>query len=223
MCERIRFAGLAAVAATFALSAAACGSSSSSLASESPSQVLAATIAATKAATSYEISSSGSFGSGVTSFDLKVVGTDVSGTYVLNGATVDLVDVTGNIYIKAPASFYTGEGASATKSALLAADWVEIPASSSYAADFSSLSTFTDIASQLEAAGTVTSGGTASVDGQSVVILKNASGDTLDVASSGTAYPVQVTETGSSAGTYNFSNWDSIATFTAPPNPFTLP
>ena len=35
----------------------------------------------------------------------------MSGTYIFSGSTVDLVDVAGNIYIKAPASFYTGEGA----------------------------------------------------------------------------------------------------------------
>jgi hypothetical protein len=226
--QRIRFICVAAGAATVALLASACGGSTgatvSSVASESPSQVLAAAVSATKAATSYEVSASGTFSTGITSFDLKVVGADISGSYVLNGATVDLVDSAGTIYIKAPASFYTTEGASAVEAALLAVGWVEIPSSSSYAADFSSLSNFTDVASQLEAAGTVTSGGTGSVDGQAVDILKNTSGSTLDVASSGTAYPVQVTETaGTEAGTYKFSDWDGVPTFTAPPSALQLP
>jgi hypothetical protein len=223
MSERFRYTSLAAIAATVAIGAAACGSSTSSIASDTPSQVLAATVAATKAATSYEVSASGSFASGITSFDLKVVGTSISGSYVLNGATIDLMDIAGDFYIKAPAAFYVGEGATAAESTFLAAGWVEITPSSSYASDFSSLSMFTDIASQLENVGTVTSGGTGTVNGQSVVILKDTSGDTLDVASSGTAYPVQVTETGTSAGTYNLSNWDSVAKFTPPPNPLTLP
>ncbi|MGP8162149.1 MAG: hypothetical protein ACLQGJ_13165 [Candidatus Dormibacteria bacterium] len=215
--------GAMAVVAVAAALAAGCGSSSSSLASETPSQILAAAVSATKGATSYEISSTGSFGSGVTGFDLKVVGTSISGTYVLSGSTVDLVDVAGNIYIKAPASFYTGEGATSGEAALLAPEWVEIPASSSYASDFSSLSNFTDISSQLTPSGTVTSNGTGTVNGQAVVILKDTSGDTLAIATSGPAYPVQTKETGSTAGTFNFSTWNSVPAITAPPNPLTLP
>jgi hypothetical protein len=221
MSERIRYASVTAAAAV-ALMAGACGGGSS-LASETPSQVLAAAVSATKSATSYEISGSGSFTSGVSGFDLKVAGTSIDGSFVMSGATIDLAEVSGNIYVKAPASFYAAAGASATQSALLAAGWVEITSGSSYAGDFSSLSNFTDISSQLSAAGTVTSDGTGTVNGQSVVLIKNASGTVLAVASSGTAYPVQVKETGANAGTYNLSNWNSIATITAPPNPLTIP
>jgi hypothetical protein len=214
---------LVVVAAAAAL-ATGCGSSSSSLASKTPSQIVAAAESATKGATSYEISGSGG-SSGVTSFDLKVVGADISGSYTLSGATVDLIDISSNIYIKAPASFYTGEGASAAGAALLGGVWVEIPASSSYASDFSSLSNITDIPSKLSStSATFTSDGTGTVDGQSVVFLKDTTGgDVVAIATSGPAYPLQVKETGSTAGTYDLSNWNSIATFTAPPNPVKLP
>jgi hypothetical protein len=67
---------------------------------------------------------------------------------------------------------------------------------------------------------TVTSGGTGTVDGQSVVILKAADGTTVDIAGSGTAYPVQVrTDT----AVYHLSDWNGVGTFTPPPNPIVIP
>jgi hypothetical protein len=217
---------VAAAAVTIAVMAAGCGSSSSSsLASKTPSQIVAAAESAIKGATSYEVSVSGTTSTGVTSFDLKVVGADISGSYVLNGASIDMVEVASNIYIKAPASFYTAEGASAAGAALLVGVWVEITAGSSYASDFSSLSTITDLPSKLSSTtDTFTSDGTGTVDGQSVVFLKDTtSGNVVAIATSGPAYPLQVKETGSTSGTYDLSNWNSIATFTAPPNPVKLP
>ena len=223
MSEPTRWAGVAAVAATIAVMATGCGSTASSLASKTPSQILAAAVSATKGASSYEISGSGSTSTGVSSFDLKVVGADISGSFVMSGATVDMVEIASNIDIKAPASFYTAAGASATGSALLTGVWVEITAGSSYASDFSSLSNTTDISSKLSSTTTVTSDGTGTVDDQPVVFLKDPSGDVLGIATSGPAYPLQVKETGSTAGTYDLSNWNSVATFTAPPNPVKLP
>jgi hypothetical protein len=222
MSKHPRWAGVATASATIAVMAAGCGSSSSSLVSKTPSQILAAAEAAIKGATSYEISGSGG-SSGITGFDLKVVGTDISGSYTLSGTTVDLLDVASTICIKAPVAFYTAEGASAAGAALLGGVWVEIPASSSYASKFSSLSNITDISSKLTTTATFTSDGTGTVNGQSVVLLKDSSGDVVGIATSGTPYPLQLTSTGSNAGTYDLSNWNSLATFTAPPNPVTLP
>ena len=226
MPEPTRWAGVAAAAVTIAVMAAGCGSSSSSsLASKTPSQIVAAAESAIKGATNYEVSGSGTTSTGITSFDLKVVGANISGSYVLNGASIDMVKVASNIYIKAPASFYTAEGASATGAALLGGVWVEITAGSSYASNFSSLSNITDLPSKLSSTtATFTSDGTGTVDGQSVVFLKDTTGgDVVAIATSGPAYPLQVKETGSTAGTYDLSNWNSIATFTAPPNPVKLP
>ena len=86
--------------------------------------------------------------------------------------------------------------------------------------DFSALSALTDISADLSSAGTVTSGGTGTVDGQSVVILKAADGTTVDIAGAGTAYPVQVrTDT----AVHQLSDWNGVGTFTPPPNPIVIP
>jgi hypothetical protein len=224
MPEPTRWAGVAAAAVTIAVMAAGCGSSSS-LASKTPSQIVAAAESAIKGATNYEVSGSGTTSTGITSFDLKVVGTNISGSFVLNGASIDMVEVASNIYIKAPASFYAAKGASAAGAELLGGAWVEITAGSSYASNFSSLSNITDLPSKLSSTtATFTSDGTGTVDGQSVVFLKDTtSGDVVAIATSGPAYPLQVKETGSTPGTYDLSNWNSVATFTAPPNPVKLP
>lgn len=223
MSERTSWAVAAGAAAVIALLASACGASSNGVATKTPAQILAACTSAVKSASSFEVSSTGSFGDGVTSLDLKVVGTNVSGVFVKDGNTVNVVDVGGNIYMKAPASFYSDAGVGATKSAVLASVWVEATAGSTVASNFSALSNFTDVAGQLSGVGSVTSGGTGTVDGQSVVILKSGEGTTLDVATTGTAYPVQVTEGGTGAGVFNFTNWNAVPSFTAPPNPLTLP
>lgn len=225
MSKRMRWAGAAGAAAAIALLAAACGASSNGVAAKTPAQIVAAAELAIKGATSYEVSSSGTSGTSVTSFDLKVVGADISGTYTLNGSTVDLLVVASTIYIEAPASFYTAEGASAAGAARLGGAWVEIPAGSSYSSDFSSISNITDLPSKLPSTtDTFTSDGTGTVEGQPVVFVKDTtSGNVVAIATSGPAYPLQVKETGSTAGTYDLSNWNSVATFTAPPNPLTLP
>jgi hypothetical protein len=55
------------------------------------------------------------------------------------------------------------------------------------------------------------------------VILKATDGSTVDIASSGPAYPVRVTTTGSDAAVYSLSNWNGVGAFTAPPNPILIP
>jgi hypothetical protein len=212
-----------AMAVTALATALTAGCGSSSLASESPSQILAAAVSATKSASSYEISGTGNFGNGVTSMDFKVAGKNLSGSIVINGSTIDLVEVTDNIYMKAPASFYTSEGTSSSDASILASTWVEATSGSSVASDFSSLADITDVSSELTASGKVTSEGTGTVNGQSVVLLKDSAGNILAIATSGPAYPVQVKATGSTSGVLNLSNWNSIPAITAPPNPMKIP
>ena len=79
------------------------------------------------------------------------------------------------------------------------AAWVEAPAGSSTASDFSGLSSLTDVSSTLKNHGTLAAGGTGTVDGQAVVFVKDTTnGGTLAVATSGPAYPVQLSQTSGS-------------------------
>ena len=211
-----------AAAAMLVLLTTACGGKG--LGSDSPAQILAAAKTAVQNASSYEISGTGDFGSGIDRLDFKVVGADLSGSFTESGSVVQVMVVDGNVYLKAPAVFYTADGVSANEASVLASTWVEATAGSSVASDFSSLSDLTNISSELPSTGTLTSGGTATVDGQSVVVLKDTvGGTTLAVATSGAAYPLQMKKTGSSTTVFDLSNWNGVAPFTAPPNPLTLP
>jgi len=197
----------------------------SGLASETPTQIVQAAAAAVSNASGFEASATGHFGNGVTSFDFKVHGSDIDGTVTLNGNIVDLDVIGGNVYFKAPLAFWTAEGVSGATAAQFAAEWVEAPAGSSTASDFSGLSSLTDVSSTLENHGPLAAGGTGTVDGQSVVFVKDSTnGGTLAVATSGPAYPVQLSETsGSASGVLTYSNWNAVAAFTLPPSPFTIP
>lgn len=197
----------------------------SGLASEFPSQIVQAAATAAQQASGFEMSATGNFGSGVTAFDFKVRGNDIDGSLTLDGSSIALDIIGGNVYFEAPAAFWTAEGMSTDIAAQLAGQWVEAPAGSSTASDFSGVSSFTDISSALKQHGTLAAGGTATVDGQAVVIVKDTSnGGSLAVATSGTAYPVRLSQTtGSTTGVITFSDWDAVSAFTPPPNAVTVP
>ena len=215
--------GLARWAGAAVAVAALAGCGTSSLASETPSQILAAAATATRNASGYEITSTGEFPDSITSLDLRVAGADYRGTFVVAGVTISVMQVTGNVYVSAPAAYYMNAGERSAAAADLNDVWVAGAAGSKVANDFSALSARLDISSDLSSTGTVTAAGTGNVDGQPVVILKATDGSTVDIASSGPAYPVRVTTTGSDAAVYNLSNWNGIGTFTAPPSPILIP
>ena len=199
--------------------------SSSGLASETPAQIMRAAQTAVKSVSGYEMSGTGNFGNGVTSIDFKVHGADIAGTAVMNGSTLDMDQVGGNFYFKAPAAFWTAEGAPSAVSSELAGVWVEIPAGSSSSSDFTSFSSLADVSSLLQTTDTLAPGGTGTIDGQSVVFVKDTTNPgSIAIATSGPAYPVRATVTGSSeSGSITFSNWNGVPALSPPPNPLTIP
>jgi len=215
--------GLMVAGAVDTALAGGCGSSGGGLAAEPPDQIYQAVESATAHASGYEARGNVKVDGSPVTFDFTVQGSDFSGTFDLNGYTISVLAVGGRYYLNAPAAALTNDFAvSGTAAAQLGGQWLLIPASE--AADFSQLTSVTDISRELAKHGTLTAGGTATIDGQKVVLVKDASEDsTLAIASSGPAYLVRVTETGSSAGQADFSNWNSIPAVTAPPSPISLP
>jgi hypothetical protein len=211
----VRSAAIAAAALT-----AACGSVG--LASETPAQIYQAAASATAQVSGYEATGEVAVAGANVTFDFKVHGSDFAGSFVLDGNSIQVLAVRGTFYIDAPeAALATDFGISSVEAALLAGRWVEVPKSES--ADFTDLTSVTDIAAQLAHHGSLTAGGTAVTDGQQVVLVHDGSDSVLAVATSGPAYPVRITATGAGAGHADFSNWNGIAAVTAPPNPIILP
>lgn len=60
--------------------------------------------------------------------------------------------------------------------------------------------------------------GTATVNGQSAIVLKDPDGSVLDVAASGPPYPLRIAaKKGTTAGTIEFTQWNAVPAPTAPP------
>ena len=201
------------------------GPGSNGLASKSPNQIVQAAVTAVQKASGFEMSGTGNFGGGVTGFDFKVRGSNVDGSMALDGSTVDLEMLAGNVYFKAPAAFWTTEGATGDVVTQYANRWVEIPASSASSSGFPDISSLTNISSALEKHGTLASGGTGTVNGQAAVFVKDTTnGGTVAIATTGPGYPLRLTSTsGSTSGAITFSNWDGVSAFAAPPNPISIP
>jgi hypothetical protein len=216
----VRVMAAATVAAATAALTAACGGGG--LASETPAHIYEAAASATAQVSGYEATGEVAVAGSKVTFDFKVHGSDFAGSFVLDGSTIHVLAVTGTFYIDAPeAALATDFGISSVEAALLAGRWVEVPPSES--TDFTDLTSVTDIAAQLAHHGSLTAGGTATIGGQQVVVVNDGSDSVLAVATSGPAYPVRITATGSSAGHADFSNWNGIAAVTAPPSPIILP
>ena len=200
------------------------GGGSNGIASKSPDQILQAATTAVKGASGFEMTGSGNFGGGVTSVDFTVHGSNLEGSMTLDGDSVGFDYIGGNVYFNAPAAYWTAQDATSAEVSQYAGKWVEIPAGSSSASDFSGVSDITDIAGDLSDHGTLASDGTGTVDGQSVVFVKDTStGGVVAVATTGTAYPLRLSETGATSATLDFSNWNNVPSFTPPPNPLSIP
>ena len=212
--------GIAGLVAAAAALTAACGGGS--LASETPTQIYEAAASTTARVSGYEATGEVAVAGSTVTFDFKVHASDFAGSFVLGGSTIRVLAVQGTFYIDAPeAALATDFGISSVEAELLADRWVEVPSSES--ADFTDLTSVTDIAAQLAHHASLTAGGTATIDGQQVVLVHDGDDSLLAVATSGPAYPVRITATGSSAGHADFSNWNGIAAVTAPPSPIILP
>jgi hypothetical protein len=209
-------AGMVVAAAALA----ACGSGGR--ASETPAQIYEAAASATAQVSGYEATGEVAVAGSKVTFDFKVHGSDFAGSFALDGSTIQVLAVQGTFYIDAPEAALANDfGISSVEAALLADRWLKVPSSES--ADFIDLTSVTDIAAQLAHHGSLTADGSATIDGQQVVQVHDGSDSVLAVASSGPAYPVRITATGSNAGHADFSNWNGIAPVTAPPSPISLP
>jgi len=71
----------------------------------------------------------------------------------------------------------------------------------------------------LSAHGKLTHAGTKTINGQPAVGVSDATkGGTLYVASTGTAYPIEIVKAGTNGGAITFDAWNKPVTLTAPTN-----
>ncbi len=197
------------------------GSSGNGVASKSPTEIVAAAKAAVDGASTVHVSGSTVTGGSPITLDLSLVtGKGGRGRLAENGLSFEVIEIDGTIYINGSSAFYT-HFAGPAAAQLLHGKWLKASTSNT---SFAGLSSLTDLHKLLNAAlttsnNTLVAAGTSTVGGQPVVGVKDtAQNGILYVATTGPAYPLEITKSGTGGGTITFSEWDRPVTLTAPTN-----
>ena len=220
---RLRSLSLAGSLLACALPAlAGCGSSSSGngVASKTPEQIVAEAKSAADGASSVHVAGSVNSGGAPVSLDLNLAsGKGATGQVSQNGSTFRIIIDGQDAYISGSDAFYSKLGGSAAAQ-LLAGKWLKIATSTPEFASFASLANMRKLLDTvLVGHGTLEKGATTTIGGQQAIAVKDTTrGGVLYVATGGKPYPLQITKSGSEAGTISFTAWDEPVSISAPAN-----
>jgi hypothetical protein len=214
----------AAAIAALSLLVVGCGGSGAAdngEASKAAPQIVRDAAAALRGVTSFHIAGTVSTDSGPFAIDVKVAGADkLSGSVTVQGVHVDVTEVGGKIYMRGRELWQKVGGDAAAQ--LFDDRWVSLNVSDSSAQQltsglmaFASSSTFADqLAKDADKA---QKGSMSTVNGQSVIAVTSpADSSTLFVATTGPAYPVRLSKTGSSGGQLDLSQFNASFSVSAP-------
>jgi hypothetical protein len=219
----MRYARLAAVA-FLATVVVACGSSSNHLASKSPEDIQAAMVEAFKSAASVHLNGDFSEKGERLEMDLQITSTgDASGTVKSDGRTIYIIRADGEIYMNAAADDWEKFGGpvdgAAEAGALLADQWVKMPAGVPGLDVFEDATDLTKLANAMFSHGDfIKHPGTKIVNGKKVVALEEANGDIYYIAATGMPYPLRIEPKPGSGDTgyVDFFDYGQPLTITAP-------
>jgi hypothetical protein len=207
--------------AVLAVLATACGGSSPSTApaTKTTAEELPALQSALKGASSVHMVGSAVSGGQKITFDMSFYGkAEMSGTFGEGGGNVLLMIVGSNTYFKLTSGFMKLEKFPKAACTLMCGKWLEEPGTGNQLTQTMSMNS---ISSQLfgKLPSSVTKGKSklfvpATFDGQSVLEFRGG-GYTIDVAASGTPYPVMVAD--NHGDNVTFSEWNSVHAPSAPP------
>ncbi len=142
--------------------------------------------------------------------DVSVGSSAAEGSIGVGGGTMDLRLVDGTTYFRGDSKVFAAFGANAAQSSIAAGRWIKDTSSNGPAGSFSS---FLDEQKLFDALltpqGTITKGGTATVNGKKAVVLVDSSsaGGKLYVADTGEALPLRIERTGSNGGRVDFLDY----------------
>lgn len=202
---------------------AGCGSSAhgSGVASKPPGEILAAAQAASDAASSVHVTGSIEARAGAReTFDIEILaGRGARGNISVGGASFDLIETGGTVYMMGNAAFYARIGG-AEAARLLRGKWLKAPANGS---KLRPLLRLTDlhalVSSSLSGHAGLARAGTSAVKGVSAVGVGDAANrETVFVASSGPPYPLEISKSGSGGGTITFDRWNAPVALVPPPH-----
>jgi hypothetical protein len=206
-------------AAALAVSTSGTAWASGNLGSKSAGQITSASIKAGKSAKSVTIKGSVADSGQTISLNITdLANGNGAGSITIGGQTIQLVKLGNSSYFKADTAFWQKNGGSGAAQ-LLANRWVKSPTSGSdsIGSSFNQFLSIKGFLSSLSSStGTLSKGGTSTVNGHKVYVINSSEGGSLYIAAIGKPYPVKITSTGSSSGTITLTNWNKHVTITAP-------
>jgi hypothetical protein len=215
--------GLIALSALVALALAACGSSgggsSNGITSKSPDDIVTAASSAVASVNSVHVSGTVLSGGQHVTLDLNLVnGKGGRGSMAQNGLGFQIVALGPEVYINGSQSFWRTFGGAAAAQ-LLSGKWLKAPATG----QLSSLATLTNVQKLfnqlLSSHGKLAKGKTTTIHGQqAVAVTDTTNGGTLYVATTGKAYPLEISKTGAQGGQITFDHFNQPVTLTRPAN-----
>ena len=199
---------------------AGCGSSSNGngVASKQPAQILAAAQYAAGTASSVHVAGSIEGTRAHESFDIEILaGKGTHGTVTVGGASFELIETAGTVYLKGDAAFYERIGG-AEAARRLEGKWLKAPATDPKLAPLLRL---TDLHSLISVSLAGHSGlvpaGTHVVGGIHVVGVRDTTKrETVYVATTGPPYPVAIAKSGLGGGTITLDRWNVPVLLLAP-------
>jgi hypothetical protein len=203
--------GLAAVLLT------ACGGSDDNgeSAKKGP-QVSADAASALEKAGAVHLTGSGSLDGQQTTVDLHLQGQDATGTIGQGSEQLKIVETGGKLYAQAPSGFWSKAGVPESAAGALAGKWVIVPSQAAGQLMPFSLKSLADQLRHPTGATIRDDVHTSTLHGTKVVVVTQTDGSTLDVAATGTPYPLRTVDKGSNAGTVDASDFGKKVTITAP-------
>jgi hypothetical protein len=202
------------------LALAACGGgggSDNGVASKSADQIVAAAQSAIEGASSVHVAGSLVSSGQQVSLDLDILsGKGAKGQISEGGLSFQILASGSTVYIKGSSAFLQHFGGS-TAAQVFAGKWLKGSATGQLAAieEFTNLhSLFNQI---LSGHGKLAKGSSSTVGGQKVVGVNDTTrGGTLYVATTGKAYPIEVSRSGSGGGKLTFSNYNESVSLSPP-------
>lgn len=199
---------------------AGCGGSSNGngVSSKAPAQILAAAQYAAGAARSVHVVGSIEGTRAHESFDIEILaGQGTHGTVTVDGASFELIETGGTVYLRGDAAFYERIGGREA-ARRLEGKWLRAPATDPKLAPLLRLTDLHGLISvSLAGHSGLVSTGASVVRGIRVVGIRDAAKrETVYVATNGPPYPLQISKSGLGGGTIALDRWNAPVPLVAP-------
>lgn len=199
-----------------ALLLAGCGSNDNGESAKKGPQVAADAANALEKANAVHLTGGGSIDGKQMDVDLHLQGEDTTGTISQAGQQLKIIETGGKLYAQASSGFWAQSGVPESVAGALAGKWVIVPSDAANQLNPFTLKSLTDELRHPKGAKIKDAVHTSTLHGKKVVVVTQTDGSTLDVAATGTPYPLRTVDKGSNAGTVDASDFGKKVTITAP-------